>query len=79
MLPGLPGHSSYNREDVEEVEALNIIMEEDMDEEFLFKVTRRANWLLESAEHAGLTQKQQIATRIQLVAAWLPQALQDEM
>ena len=74
----LPGHTSYNREDVEEVEALNNIMEEDMEEEVMIKMTRRANRLLESPEYAGLTQKQQIATRTQLVAAWLPQALQEE-
>ena len=65
----LPGHTSYNREDVEEVEALNNIMEEDMEEEVMFKVTRRANRLLEGPEYASLTQKQQIATRTQLVAA----------
>ena len=67
-MPRLPGHSSYNREDVKEAEALNIV-EEDMEEEVMFKVTQRANRLLEGPEYAGLTQKQQIATWTQLVAA----------
>ena len=46
MLPRLPGHSSYNREDEEEAEVLNNIVEEDMEEEVMFKVTRIANRLL---------------------------------
>ena len=54
------------------MEALNNIVEEVM-----FKVTRRTNQLLKSPEFAGLTQKQQIATMTQLVAACLPQALQE--
>ena len=71
MLPGLPRHSSYSREDIEEVEALNNIVEEDMEEKVMLKVTRKAKRLLKSPEYASLTQKQQIATRTQLVAAWL--------
>ena len=47
-MPRLPGHTSYNREDVEEAEALNHIVKEDMEKEVMFRVTRRANQLLES-------------------------------
>ena len=72
-LPGLPGCSSYNSEDVEEAEALNNTVEEDMEEEVMFKVTRRANRLLDCPDYAGLPQKQQIVMKIamktQLVAA----------
>ena len=57
VLPGLPWCSSYNREDLEEAKALKNIVEEDIEEEVMFKVTQRANRLLESPEHVGLTQK----------------------
>ena len=54
-------------------------MEEDIEDEVMFKVSQRAKWLLESPEYAGLTQKHQIARRTQLVAAWLIRVLQEEM
>ena len=46
----MPGRSSYNREDIEEAEALNNIVEDDMEEGFKFKVTQRASGLLKSPE-----------------------------
>ena len=56
-LPGLPIFGSYDRNEIEEAEALNNIVEEDLEDEVMLKVTRRANWLLASPDYAGLTDK----------------------
>ena len=56
-LPGLPIFGSYNRNKIEEAEALNNIVKEDLEDEVMLKVTRRANRLLASPDYAGLTDK----------------------
>ena len=56
-LPGLPVFGSYDRNEIEEAEALNNIIEEDLEDEVMLKVTRRANWLLTSPDYASLTDK----------------------
>lgn len=56
-LPGLPVFGSYNRDEIVEAEALNNIVEEDLEDEVMQKVTRRANRLLASSDYAGLTDK----------------------
>ena len=56
-LPGLPVFGSYDRNEIEEMEALNNKVEEDLEDEVMLKVTRRANRLLASPDYAGLTNK----------------------
>ena len=56
-LPGLPTFGSYDRNEIEDVEALNNIVEEDLEDEVMLKVTCRANQLLASPDCAGLTDK----------------------
>ena len=56
-LPGLPIFGSYDRNEIEEAEALNNIVEEDLEDEVMLKVTRRANRLLASPDCTGLTDK----------------------
>ena len=56
-LPGLPVFGSYDRNEIEEAEALNNIVEEDLEDVVMLKVTRRANRLLASPDYAGLTDK----------------------
>ena len=56
-LPGLPVFGSYDRNKIEEAEALNNIVEEDLEDEVMLKVTRRANRLLANPDYASLTDK----------------------
>ena len=62
-LPGLPVFGSYDRNEIEEAEALNNIVEEDLEYELMMKVTCRANRLLASLDYASLTDKQKTLTR----------------
>ena len=56
-LPGLPVFGSYDSNAIEEAEDLNSIVEEDLEDEVMLKVTRRANRLLASPDYTGLTDK----------------------
>ena len=56
-LPGLPVFGSYDRNKIEEAEALNSMIEEDLEDEVMIKVTRRANQLLASPDYSSLTDK----------------------
>ena len=56
-LPGLPVFGSYDRNKIEEAEALNSMIEENLEDEVMMKVTRRANQLLASPDYASLTDK----------------------
>ena len=56
-LPGLPVLGNYNRNEIEEAEALNNIVEEDLDDEVMMKVTRKANQLLASQDYESLADK----------------------
>ena len=56
-LPELPVFGSYDRNEIEEAEALNNIVEEDLENEVMMKVTHRANRLLASPDYACLTDK----------------------
>ena len=62
-LPGLPTFGSYDWTEIEEAEALNNIVEEDLEDEVMMKVTRRTNRLLASPDCEGLTDKQKTLTR----------------
>ena len=54
---------SYDRSKIEEAEALNNIVEEDLEDEVMMKVTHRVKQLLGSTDYASLTDKQKILTR----------------
>ena len=56
-LLGLPVSGSYDRNEIEEAEALNNIAEKDLEDDVMLKVTCRTNRLLASPDYAGLTDK----------------------
>ena len=56
-LQGPPIFGSYDRNEIEEAEALNNIVKEDLEDEVIMKVTRRANQLLASPDYTSLTDK----------------------
>ena len=53
----MPIFGSYNRNKIEEAETLNNIVEEDLEDEVMMKVTCRANRLLASPDYASLADK----------------------
>ena len=47
--------SSYDRSKIVEAEALNNLIEKELEKEVMAKVTCRANWLLAIRDYAGLS------------------------
>ena len=62
-LPGQPVFGSYDRNEIEEAEVLNNMIQEDLEDEVMMKVTHRANQLLASPDYTGFTDKQKTLTR----------------